>query len=111
MFSSVQWLSRVPLFVTPWTRGFSVHRILQARILERVAITFSKMPKIHCLLFPFSVLSFFIFIFKIFTYLFSAALGLCCARAFSSCSERGLLFFVVHEPLIAVVSLVADHRL
>ena len=47
------------------------------------------MPKIHCLLSPFSVLSFLIF--KIFTYLFLAALGLCSARAFSSCSEQGLL--------------------
>ena len=35
-----------------------------------------------------------------------AALGFCCcARAFSSCSERGLLFLVVHGLLIAVASL------
>ena len=34
-----------------------------------------------------------------------AALGLrCCAWAFSSCSERGLLFVVVHRLLIAVAS-------
>ena len=38
-------------------------------------------------------------------YLFMAALGLrCCARAFSGCGERGLLF-------IAVASLVAEHGL
>ena len=30
---------------------------------------------------------------------------------FSSCSEQGLLFIVVHGPLIAVASLVAEHRL
>ena len=44
-FSSVQLLSRVRLFVTPWTiapTGSSVHGILQARILERVAIPFSR---------------------------------------------------------------------
>ena len=37
-------LSRVQLFATPWTSpsGFSVHGILQARILEWVAISFSK---------------------------------------------------------------------
>ena len=35
----------------------------------------------------------------------------CCAQAFSSCSERGLLFIVVHVLLIAVASLVAGHRL
>ena len=39
-------------------------------------------------------------------------LGLrCCARAFSSCGERGLLFVVVHWLLIVVASLVAEHRL
>ena len=41
-----------------------------------------------------------------------AALGLrSCARAFSSCSERGLLFIAVCGLLIAVASLVAEHRL
>ena len=54
--------------------------------------------------------SFFKFTFII--YLFLAALGLhCCVRAFSSCSERGLLFAVVRRLLIAVASLVAEHRL
>ena len=48
----------------------------------------------------------------LFTYLFLSALGLhCCARAFSSCSERGLLFLEVHGLLIAVASLVAEHGL
>ena len=42
---------------------------------------------------------------------FLAALGLrCCARAFSSCIERGLLFVAVRWLLIAVTSLV-EHRL
>ena len=45
-------------------------------------------------------------------YLFLAALGLhCCAWAFSSCGERGLLFVVVRGLLIAVASLVAEHGL
>ena len=43
---------------------------------------------------------------------FLAALGLsCCAWAFSSCGERGLLFVVVHGLLIAVASLVGEHGL
>ena len=43
--------------------------------------------------------------FNKFIYLFLAALGLrCCTWAFSSCSERGLLFVVVHGLLIAVAS-------
>ena len=41
-----------------------------------------------------------------------AALGLrCCAQAFSSCGERGSLFIAVRGLLIAVASLVAEHRL
>ena len=45
-----------------------------------------------------------------FFFLFLAALGLrCCARAFSGCGERGLLFVVVRRLLIAVASLVAEH--
>ena len=40
-----------------------------------------------------------------------AALGLCCCmRAFSSCDEWGLLFAAVRGLLIAVTSLVAEHR-
>ena len=41
-----------------------------------------------------------------------AALGLhCCTWAFSSCSERGLLFVAVRGLLIAVASLVVEHGL
>ena len=41
-----------------------------------------------------------------------AALGLhCSAWAFSSCGEQGLLFVVVRGLLIAVASLVVEHRL
>ena len=51
------------------------------------------------------------FIFFYFLF-FLAALGLsCCARAFSSCGEWGLLFVVVCGLLIAVACLVAGHGL
>ena len=41
-----------------------------------------------------------------------AVLGLrFCARAFSSCSERGPLFIAVRGPLTVAASLVAEHRL
>ena len=44
-----------------------------------------------------------------FIYLFLAVLGLrCCAWAFSSCGEQGLLFVEVRGLLIAVASLVAE---
>ena len=43
---------------------------------------------------------------------FLAALGLrCCAWAFSSCGERGLVFIVVQGLLVALVSLVVEHGL
>ena len=56
---------------------------------------------------------FFLFLNKfIYFYLLLAALGLrCCAQAFSSCGERGLLFIAVHGLLIAVASLVVEHGL
>ena len=51
----------------------------------------------------FIIFSLFIYLF---IYLFLAVLGLrCCARAFSSCGERGLLFVAVHGLLIAVACL------
>ena len=52
------------------------------------------------------------FLINLFIYLFLAALGLCCcAQAFFSCSEQGLIFVVVCGLLIAVASLVVEHRL
>ena len=55
---------------------------------------------------------FFFYKFIYFIYLFLAALGLRCrTQAFSSCSERGLLFAAVHGLLIAVASLVAEQGL
>ena len=44
--------------------------------------------------------------------LYKAALGLrCCARAFSSCGEWGLLFIAVPGLLTAVAYLVVEHGL
>ena len=59
---------------------------------------------------------FFFFFFNVVCYLFLSvfvtALGLpCSAWVFSSCSEQGLLFVVVWGFLIAVASLVSEHRL
>ena len=49
--------------------------------------------------------------FYLFIY-FLAVLGLrCCAQAFSSCGEWGLLLVVVPGLLIVVASLVAEHGL
>ena len=45
-------------------------------------------------------------------YLFLAVLGICCcARAFSSCGEWGLLFTAVRGLLIVVALLAAEHGL
>ena len=58
----------------------------------------------------FSLFFFFFFSFLFFYFiLFLAVLGLhCCAWAFSSCGERGLLFVVVRGLLIAVASLIVE---
>ena len=53
-----------------------------------------------------------LFFLNLLIYLFLASLGLrCCARAFSSCGERGLLFVAVRGLLIVVASLIAEHGL
>ena len=53
----------------------------------------------------------FIYLF-IYLYLFLAVLGLrFCARAFSSCGERGPLFIAVRGPLTIAASPVAEHKL
>ena len=45
-------------------------------------------------------------------FIYLTALGLpCCAWAFSSCGERGLLFVVVCVLRIVVASLVVEHGL
>ena len=54
--------------------------------------------------YPFNDAVFFFFLF------FLSVLGLCCcAQAFSSCGEQGLLFIALRGLLIAVASFVAEH--
>ena len=66
--------------------------------------------KICALGVPLATMEFFFF--NYFIYLFLAVLGVrCCARAFSSCGERGPLLAAVRGPPIAVASLVAEHGL
>ena len=53
-----------------------------------------------------------LFLFFFLIYLFLAVLGLrFCARAFSSCGERGPLFIAVRGPLTIAACLVAEHGL
>ena len=66
----------------------------------------------HYYLFFFKSSPSFLFFLNLFIYLFMAVLGLrFCARAFSSCGERGPLFIAVRGPLTIAVSLFAEHRL
>ena len=52
----------------------------------------------------------FVSCFFLINFFFLVALGFrCCARAFYSCGEQGLLFVAVRGLLIAVASLVAEH--
>ena len=60
---------------------------------------------------PHQIYLFILIIYLLFIYLL-AVFGLhCCAWAFSSCGEWGLLFVVVCRLLIAVASLVVEHGL
>ena len=63
----------------------------------------------HYLVFFFQFLSSLFFFVTLFIFDFARSLLLC--ELFSSCSERGLLFFAVCGLLTAVASLVPDHRL
>ena len=59
---------------------------------------------------PPHVLKSIFYVYLLFIYLFLAALGLrCYTRAFFSCGEPGLLYFVVRGLLIAVASFVVEH--
>ena len=72
-------------------------RIFASTFISNIGLSFS---------FYFLVNLFILFI------LFLAALRLCCcARAFSSCGEQGLLFIAVCGFLTAVASLVVEHGL
>ena len=67
-----------------------------------------------CLFYKHSFIFIFLFIsfHKFVGFLFLAVLGLrCCARAFSSCSEWGLLFVAVLGLLMVAASVVAEHGL
>ena len=65
-------------------------------------------PQLDCSFFFFL----FFFLINLFIYLFLAVLGLSfCARAFSSCGERGPLFITMRGPLTVAASLIAEHRL
>ena len=60
----------------------------------------------------FLFLKIFIYLFIYLFIYFLAVLGLrFCARAFSSCGERGPLFIMVRGLLTVAASLVAEHRL
>ena len=76
---------------------WGLNLVKQPELPEAGVMVFSKSS--HCLYF------------YLFIYLFLAALGLhCCARAFSSCGERGRLFVAVSGLLTAVASLFAEHQ-
>ena len=116
--------------------GFSVHGIFQARVLEWGAIAFSNMSAYIVIIFflqwrllirstvsvtlncnqhyILNIASPWLLFLNDFTYLFLflAVLGLCCCVwAFSSCSQRGLLFIVLPRLLTVVASHGVEHGL
>ena len=89
----------------PWASGFTSFWF---HLSEHV-----KVYKMQVLFFFLILGSITLFIYKFILFiLLLAVLGLhCCAWAFSSGGERGLLSVVVCRLLIAVASLVAEHGL
>ena len=114
----ISFFSEIPLLFS-LTSKISVSSVLQMRFyarsnlkkvyyrwfkffksMEITAVFLGVLSVKHCdsveISFPWQSPLYFYF-FKILFIYFLAALGLrCCARAFSSCGERGLLFVVVH---------------
>ena len=69
-------------------------------------------PLVFCLLCAFFFFLRFIYLLVcLFIYLWLRRVFVAGRWAFSSCGERGLLFLVVRRLLIAVASLVVEHRL
>ena len=66
-----------------------------------------KSPTLYSL----SLENIFLFLKNLFIFICGCVCLRCCAQAFSSCGERGLLFVAVHRFLIVVPSLVAEHGL
>ena len=72
----------------------------------------AERPNVNSFLFFLFFYLFIYFFINLFIYLFLAVLGLrFCARAFSSCGERGPLFIAVRGPLTVAASPFEEHRL
>ena len=83
--------------------------LVSERTLNTSSLAIILLPKVldHCWL-----SSFIQFLLNKFIYLFLAVLGLrFCARALSSCGERGPPFIAVRGPLTVAASRIAEHRL
>ena len=100
--------SPVHQFLLCLLAGFLVQRRLPAT--KKASFSYLFIHSFICI--SIGSLFFFNSFFKNLFILFFAALGLrCCVRAFSSCSEQGLLFVAVCKLLIAVASFGTEHEL
>ena len=96
----------------------SCHSLLACRVSAEIsAVYLMGIPLCVICCFShaaFNIFSLYLIFFEVylFIYLYLAVLGLrFCARAFSSCGERGPLFIVVRGPLTVAASLVVEHKL
>ena len=81
-------------------------------ITWNTSICAAMLPDAKCFFLLPNFFFFFLIFIYLFIYLFMAVLGLrFCARASSSCGERGPLFIAVRGPLTIAASPVAEHRL
>ena len=130
-----QWYMSMPVHRTQQGRSFEKEKnlftvwncclwLLMNLSIKKKCLVLLYFFSVNCLFMTFIYFSVRLFFFSlifllllflskfIYSFLFLAALGLrCCAQAFSSYGEWGLLFIVVRGLIIAVASLVAEHGL
>ena len=88
---------------SPEPREFTIVHVAVKKVQHFTHTFIIAFITLHCICF-FTCHSFFFFFYK-FIYLFLAVLGLrFCARAFSSCGERGSVFIAVRGPLTITAS-------
>ena len=94
-----------------WSSPYWNHDKIELIWLLKVLLHRRYTKRVTVVLFYF-IIFYFLFFINLFIYLFLAVLGLrFCARAFSSCGERGPLLIAVHGPLTVEASLIAERRL